>query len=430
MFLKSTIIVSSLSIIVQAIGFLKLLLIAHFFGISAELDAYYLALVLPGLLLGFIGGALQTGFMPIYGSLIKGSVKADSVIFMSHLFWILLLILLLICTFTSFFSDNIIQLIAPSSSDEVKQYAGYALSVLVITLALNVLADYFSMILNMHQYFFVAAIAPVSNIVLSTLFLYLLPELGLDNLITGLVLGLLAQVFILFVVLYSHKIKFVFSFSFKSTNLLQAWQLMLPILLGVALANANLSVDQVMAAMAGDGAIALLGYASRFQNVITQTSIMGVSIVLLPSLIHLLSDNEIKKAFTLLKKLFQWTLFFSVLLVVFIWFFGEDLLNILLSRGAFGEKEAKSVFNIWFLYTLGLFPMACGIFYAKFFQALKKPLVITRLALISFVLNIALNFIFIGWMGVDGIALATTIVYGLIMILFYFESTKLGENFE
>ena len=52
--------------LVQLLGFLKLLLIAHWFGVSLELDAYYLALVVPALLQGFIGGALQTGFVPVY----------------------------------------------------------------------------------------------------------------------------------------------------------------------------------------------------------------------------------------------------------------------------------------------------------------------------------------------------------------------------
>lgn len=429
MFLRSTIVVSSLSIIVQAIGFLKLLLIAHVFGVSTELDAYYLALVIPGLLLGFVGGALQTGFMPIYGSLINKKLKDEAVYFRSHLFWILLLILVLICSLTSFFAENIIQLIAPSSSDEIKQYAGYALSILVVTLALNVVADFFGMILNMHQQFFSAALAPVSNIIVSTLFLYLLPELGIDNLIWGLVSGLFVQVLILWLVLYSQKLKFVFSFSFKSPHLFQAWQLMLPILLGVALANANLSVDQAMAAMAGDGAISLLGYASRFQNVITQTAIMGVSIVLLPSLIHLLSDNEIEKAFALMKRIFQWTLLLSLLLIAFVWFFGENLLNLLLSRGAFSVKDASSVYNIWFLYTLGVFPMACGVFYAKFFQAMKKPRVITRLAFISFIMNVFFNYMFVDWIGVNGIALSTSMVYGIVLLLFYFESKKLGDHF-
>ena len=52
--------------VVQALGFIKLLLIARMFGVGTDLDGYYLALALPAVVQGFVSGAVQTGFLPIH----------------------------------------------------------------------------------------------------------------------------------------------------------------------------------------------------------------------------------------------------------------------------------------------------------------------------------------------------------------------------
>jgi len=100
----------------------------------------------------------------------------------------------------------------------------------------------------------------------------------------------------------------------------------------------------------------------------------------------------------------------------------------LIVQGSFTAEDASQVFNVWLYYTLGLFPMACGIFYAKLYQALQLPMVITRLAIISFSLNVVLNWVLVREFGVAGIAMATSLVYLLVTILFYIFTRKRWAN--
>ena len=53
-------------VILQVAGFVKLLVIADYFGAGPLLDAYYLGLVIPTFLAGVSAGILQTGFVPAY----------------------------------------------------------------------------------------------------------------------------------------------------------------------------------------------------------------------------------------------------------------------------------------------------------------------------------------------------------------------------
>src|SRR5580704_14343252 len=53
-------------LILQVAGFVKLLVIADYFGAGPLLDAYYLGLVIPTFLASVAAGILQTAFVPAY----------------------------------------------------------------------------------------------------------------------------------------------------------------------------------------------------------------------------------------------------------------------------------------------------------------------------------------------------------------------------
>lgn len=425
---KSSLTVTGFSLLTQALGFLKLLLVAQYFGVGAALDGYYLSLVIPTLLLGFVVGALQTGFMPVYGELLAEKKVEEALLFRSHLLWIILLSLACVCLMLSFFSKDIMQLIVSNDSPEVNSFAVYSFQLIVFILALNALADYLALILNVHGKFWVAASAPLFNVIVSTAYLFLTHESGLDALIFGLLLGVLIQVAAVLYILYKSRLHFLFSLPTSSLELKKAWRLALPILIGVALVNANFSIDQMMASTAGEGAVSILGYASRFHNIISQAGIIGISTVLLPTLIMLIANKQELKAFELLGRLFFIVLIVSIIILGAVFFAGERALNMLIVRGSFTAEDASQVFNVWLYYTLGLFPMACGIFYAKLYQALQLPMVITRLAIISFSLNVVLNWVLVREFGVAGIAMATSLVYLLVTILFYIFTRKRWAN--
>lgn len=191
------------------------------------------------------------------------------------------------------------------------------------------------------------------------------------------------------------------------------------ILAGVILANLNLSVDQVMAAMAGEGAVSLIGYANRFHTLVVQILIMGVGTVLLPHLTELYLEQRHKAIADLFTRLSGLLLFVGILMPIAIQVVGESVIGLLLERGKFSTQDVAAVTGIWFWYSLGLAPMAWGIFIARYFQASSYPLLITKLALLSFLTNITLNLLFIVPFGVYGLAMSTSLTYLLVAVLYH-----------
>jgi len=62
------------------------------------------------------------------------------------------------------------------------------------------------------------------------------------------------------------------------------------------------------------------------------------------------------------------------------------------------------------LYLIGFVPYILGQLYVRGLIVLKKTNILMRCSLLSIILNVILNYIFIRKLGVGGIALATTVV--------------------
>lgn len=441
--LRSIFNVSFLGLLVQLLGFSKLLLIANFYGASNELDAYYLALILPTLLLGFVGGGLQSSFMPVYGNLLSAGDKGRALQLLAQASVWLFLILLFLAAVIAYWSPSFIGLSSFSGdpSVEMKVLASGALQVLVFSFLINALIDFWGLAFHAAQRFVAVALAPVVNILVSSLPIVLVDNPGLAELVWGLIAGLLAQLLVLWwVASFSGKAsKRIALFPLRelqrngriqlfSSDLSKVWYLCFPALLGVAVTNTNFAIDQVMAAGAGEGALSILNYASRFHNVIVQAGIMAVSVVLLPRFIELLAQRNYSQLFLTLRRMLLAALLLGGLAFIVVALAGRWSLAVVLDFTALSADNIDDIFSVWLWYSAGLFATAMCVFYVKLFQAWQMPGFITGLALVSLLLNVFLNWLLIPIFGVLGIAVATSLVYLFALLVYMLVAARLKRR--
>lgn len=448
--------VSSVGLVVQLLGFVKLLLVAKFYGVGSDLDAYYLALILPSLLLGFVGGGLQSSFMPVYGRLLSsGDVAAANRLLVQVSFWLLIL-LLPVAALIAWFAPEFISLtsFSGSPSSGVVIGASAALAVLIFSFVINSVVDFWGLVFNASGRFGVVALAPIVNILVSSLPILFVEDPKLGVLVWGLIAGLLTQLLVLWVASQfsvggGRKVVSLFPvFSLKggassnagvlnegwrawlfSADISRVWSLCLPAFLGVAVTNTNFAIDQAMAVGAGEGALSILNYASRFHNVIVQAGIMAVSVVLLPRFIDLLANKQYSDLFKLLRRMLLAALILGGLAFFAVLVLGLWGLELILGFTALTAIEIEEIFGVWLWYSAGLFATAMCVFYVKLFQAWQMPGFITGLALMSLCLNVLLNWLLIPVMGVSGIALATTLVYLLALVVYMVVAARLKRRY-
>jgi putative peptidoglycan lipid II flippase len=194
-------------------------------------------------------------------------------------------------------------------------------------------------------------------------------------------------------------------------------------------------VDHAMATQLPTGSLSTLRYASRINELPIQVVIAAISRAIFPFISEEIavgrSDN--------VQKIFKYSLIFLGFLTIPITclmvLFSEDLVSLLLKRGAFDLEAARQTSQALVCYSLGLFFYAYTFINASFFAALKNTKILLYMGIVTIFLNVLFNFLFMHFLGVKGIALSTSVTMGIISIWFIFllkkhlGITNLSETF-
>jgi len=179
------------------------------------------------------------------------------------------------------------------------------------------------------------------------------------------------------------------------------------------LIGASIPIDQAFAARLGEGAVATLGYANRLLNLATTLGSVMVSRALLPVLSSSIANGEMALGE---RQALQWSLLlFAIASVgaVIGWFVVPDVVRLLFQRGAFDTLASVEVTRVLRFGLFQLPPYFAGVALVQWYSAIgrfKAFLFITSAALL---LKVILNLLLTPILGLGGIMLATSAMYGL-----------------
>ena len=394
---RQFIVVSVLSGLAQAAGFLKLWLTARLFGVGAELDGYYLALVVPTLVSGLVSGVLQTALFPVRARL---AAEEDSgrtgagrvarfergVLVVLALSGVLAFVLLLAA------AGPVLALAEGKAAPAVHEAALLVLPFALLLIPLNAVGDCLGYLLAMRRRYPAAAAAPIANAAFGTILLAVWPEGGLLNLAIGTAGGLVLQVAICAAALRRTGFA-LFGPLPARREAAGEWREMIRIMAwivpGVAFANLTATLPTVFVAAHGEGAVSAFGYAWRFHQFAIQLLIMAASPVLLAHFSSLVAAGDEVALRGLLRKSVLFSAGLGLVAVAAVALAGGPALQVVFG-GRFDAEAASRVAEHWFWLSLGLGPAVLGSIYAKVWQARGRAGLMTALAgfgLFAFVLS-------------------------------------------
>ena len=183
----------------------------------------------------------------------------------------------------------------------------------------------------------------------------------------------------------------------------------LPVIAGTSVNEINVLVDRTLASAIAIGGISALNYARRLNGFVQGLFVASVSTVLYPMISKMATEDNIKG----LKRSISEAIAIINLLVIpatiGAMIFAKEIVVLLFGRGAFSLEAAAMTVNALFYYSIGM--IAFGLrdilsraFYAH--QDTKTPMID---ATIGVAINIVLNLILAKYMGIGGLALATSI---------------------
>ena len=423
---EATVIIVIITFLSKVIGYIRDVLVANYFGASAQTDAFFVALLIPSMLLGIIAGGLHLVVIPMFTEKRKENPE-NAKIFVNQIFFITAIVLFGFSMIMLAFPTVFVKLVAYGFNGERLTLAVYFMRFLIIYGFFNVFTGFFTGIFQSDKQFLYPSITSFIANSLLTLSLFLFtPFIGINSWIVGEILFALFAFSVLFIALWWKK-GFFRQFYLKNmdwSGIRHFGALLLPIIFTSGIAALNQIVDKTVASSLATGSIAALSFAQRIYLIPIGLLAIPLSISVYPSFSSFaVSKNQVGYAETFRKSVSFMMYLMIPISVIFI-FFSHTIVRILFQHGAFDVNAANVTAFAVSMYSIGIFFLATNDLLRRSFfsfQDTKTPL---YLSIIIIFLNIVFNLTLSRIWGIGGIALATTIAATIGFFLYIYVLRK------
>ncbi len=398
-----------LSVISICLGFFREIVLAYFYGASAVSDAYLISITIPTVIFAFVGTALATSYIPLYTSIEKEKGEKEALRFSNNLVNFLLVFCCLVAGAGFLFAQLIVKVFASGFTGETLRLAVFFTRVSIVAVFFMGLTYIFRSYLQIKNDFISPALIgfPYNVIVIASIVLSV--RVDLVFLPVGLVLAIASQfLFILpFALKKGYRYKFIMDKS--DPQLRKVIYLALPVILGTSVTQINTLVDRTLASGIAVGGISALNYASRLNGFIQDIFVVSLSTVMYPMIARMATAGNIEGIKKSLSEAVNSIGLIVVPITVGTMLFTAPIVQLLFGRGAFDIRAAGLTSSALFFYAIGILGTAMLEILSKTFYAMQDTKTPMTNAVIAVVVNIVLNIILSRFLGIGGLALATSI---------------------
>jgi putative peptidoglycan lipid II flippase len=183
-----------------------------------------------------------------------------------------------------------------------------------------------------------------------------------------------------------------------------------PVVGGVWLLGGAPLIDQSIAAMLGSGSVAALQYGTRLTVVLSAVGPGAVATAILPHFSTLIVTQDGADIRRSLRSYAFIILAVTIPVIAVLMWFSEPLARLFFQRGNFTGAATGVVASVQRFALLQIpFAMIMALV-LRMISSMKANRLLLGAAILAAVLNLGLDLVFIRWMGVAGIALASAVV--------------------
>ena len=217
--------------------------------------------------------------------------------------------------------------------------------------------------------------------------------------------------------------------SWSYPEFLQVINQFIPVIAGSLIMGSTVLVDQAMAAMLGSGQLSALSFGNKVPALIGGILSIGIGTAIFSGILTSGRAKRLGRAQTDSARADPPDPRDHVYLIGILMWFSTPIAALLFQRGAFTAADSHLVGGVQACLLLQVPFFVLSIIQVRLISSLKSNYVLLWGTLINVSSNILLNYIFMKWLGVAGIALSTACVY-LISFLFLARATASRLNFE
>lgn len=405
---RDTMVVVVASLVVATAVIFREQIIASRFGVGDITDAFALTSSVVIFLAAAIGGSLASSLIPASIQIEVDSGKAAAEALCRAVLARLLVSMVAISMLMYVFSEPIISALTHSFPPEKRQLTRSLFMMTLPLLPLAGWAAYATVLLNIRRRLLFSTVASAMIPLTGIIIIQISSTPG--ALALGLVLGYLMQCLFVAFILKEEPQWLWPAWQAQRSHLRAVWHQYLPVTIGSLFMTGTVVADQVMAGWLTAGSVATLAFASILVNYLNAFAGRALGV---PAIIHFSTLTAHKKWAEARRLMGQALLIIGGIalgLTVIVWGFSDWLVAQLFERGAFTAIDTAHVAEVQKYYSLQLTFQFAGVLLVRMLSALGKNRVILAVAMFNFLANILLNWIFMQFLGIAGIALATSVV--------------------
>lgn len=332
------------------------IVLAAYFGTSAQMDALLVALIIPMFFLNMLGEAsMGAAVVPVFIRYVAPQQTADQRRIVGSAFVLLSLVLSGVAAIGVIFAPAIAHLFAPGFDEANLALTASLMRLLMPALLVLGLSNFVTGLLHSFRRFGpAAATGVVFNLAVVLTTIPFAQRFGIVAPAVGVLLGCILQLGIMMPSLVRTGLFPSAGISFRDPALVRMWRLFWPIFLGGLLVTALKTVDKVVGSFLPEGSISALNYAAKIAGGPSRIFTMSIAVVLFPAFVKKVAEGAEDRGEIVVRGLNLaafLTLPFTALLIALRY----PIVYVLLQRGAFDASATPKVALALAVYCLGDF---------------------------------------------------------------------------
>ncbi|NLY09714.1 MAG: murein biosynthesis integral membrane protein MurJ [Tissierellia bacterium] len=415
----NSIIIMAITILSKIAGLAREKVLASLYGTSPTAESFITAFAIPMFMITLTTVAVATGFIPMYDKIksLKGEDSAQ--LYTANLINVSFVIGICFTILGIVFSTPLVRLFASGFKGQTLQMAVSFTRWGMLSMSITGVASVIRSQLQIHNKFGASVSQGLVMNIFIIVALLFSKKFGNIYLGVGIFLAMSLQYIIYIPSFIKTGYKHRRTLDFRDNLLKEFIILMIPIILAVSVNELNVIINRSIASTIVEGGVAAINYGFRLQSFVTGIVVTSIVTAIYPSL----SKSAASEDFVgMEKRIISASITMGILVIpatVGLIVFAQPIVHLLFFGGAFDENAVIITKDVMAYYSLGMFALgvreiAVRVCYS--IQDTKTPVIN---AVIMVLTNIVLNYILSKFLGIKGLALATTIAtaVGAVLLL-------------
>ncbi|MFH1353912.1 MAG: murein biosynthesis integral membrane protein MurJ [bacterium] len=412
------------------IGFILQLLVAYYFGASAQTDAYFMALSSSELLSKLLlGGSITAVFLPMFVQRLTRGQKQQAWHLALNLFHLTAAAFIILIFLLGIFAEPFIHFIAPGFDATTSALTIKLLRVLLPAFLFLYLVELTTAMLHALKQFAIPAllrlIAPATSIIV---ILLLVKTIGIFALALGTVISSVLQLSFLLWGLRRQGLSYRLVFKPLDPAIKRLLILVYPFIMSVLVTGGAGIVYRVLVSELTPGSLAALKFAEKITQLLTIIFLTSVTMVIYPTLSAKAARRDFVGVRRTIAGAIRLITFTTIPIIVGVIILRQPLISFLYQRGSFSAEDAAMTSLALLFLSLGLPVNGVGSVLGHATLALQETRASVAVSIASQAVAIALFVLLVPPLAHAGLALASSLVPLSIALLYFLYLTRFIPN--